>query len=574
MSIRLKTILGVALIEGSLLIVLLVTMMNFMRDSNYEALVKRAQTTATLFATTTKDAVLSYDLASLETFTDEMLKNPDLVYARVLSAEGDVFAESGDISHLKEPFLADTDVSLVDDNVFDVIVDIEEGGEVYGQVEIGIHIASINQAINQVYTWGMTLATVEMLLVALFSFLLGGYLTGQLNVLQRAAKVIGSGKFNISIPVKGKDEIAVVGEAFNTMAKNLTQTSKQRDNFEAEILELNRSLEARVQQRTEELQKKHGLLIKAFKSVKETQAKLVQSEKMAGLGTMAAGVAHEINNPVGFVKSNLGSLQAYSKNLTDYVQRLDELLKEHDDMQSLQDALQSAREEFDIEYTAEDIDPLIVESLDGVNRVEAIVSGLRSFAREDDEQLAPADINDALKSTLKVAANQLKYKCTVQEDYADLPALTCNIGRLNQVFMNLLVNAGQAIDEDGEIFIGTRFINNEVIVSIRDTGCGMSPEVQKQLFNPFFTTKDVGSGTGLGLSISHGIIEEHGGRIQVQSVEGKGSRFIVRLPVQGQPSAATAPAQKAKVSPTPKAQAEAKSEQLASDQQPENGVSV
>ncbi|WP_315983415.1 hypothetical protein [Aliamphritea spongicola] len=162
-----------ALIEGSLLIVLLVTMMNFMRDSNYEALVKRAQTTATLFATTTKDAVLSYDLASLETFTDEMLKNPDLVYARVLSAEGDVFAESGDISHLKEPFLADTEVSLVDDDVFDVIVDIEEGGEVYGQVEIGIHIASINQAINQVYTWGMTLASVEMLLVALFSFLLG-----------------------------------------------------------------------------------------------------------------------------------------------------------------------------------------------------------------------------------------------------------------------------------------------------------------------------------------------------------------------------------------------------------------
>ncbi len=532
MSIRLKTILGVALIEGSLLIVLLVTMMNFMRDSNYEALVKRAQTTATLFATTTKDAVLSYDLASLETFTDEMLKNPDLVYARVLSADGDVFAESGDISHLKEPFIADTDVSLVDDDVFDVIVNIEEGGEVYGQVEIGIHIASINQAINQVYTWGMTLASVEMFLVALFSFLLGGYLTGQLNVLQRAAKVIGSGKYNISIPVKGKDEIAVVGEAFNTMAQNLTKTSQQRDSFEAEILELNRSLEARVQKRTAELQKKHALLVKAFKSLKETQAKLVQSEKMAGLGTMAAGVAHEINNPVGFVKSNLGSLQAYSKNLTDYVQRLDELLAEHSDMESLQTALQAAREEFDIEYTAEDIDPLIVESMDGVNRVEAIVSGLRSFAREDDEQLAPADINGALQSTLKVAANQLKYKCTVHEDYAELPQLTCNIGRLNQVFMNLMVNAGQAIDENGEIFIGTRFINNEVIVSIRDTGCGMTPDVQKQLFNPFFTTKDVGSGTGLGLSISHGIIEEHGGRIQVQSVVGKGSRFIVRLPIQ------------------------------------------
>lgn len=573
MSIRLKTILGVALIEGSLLIVLLVTMMNFMRDSNYEALVKRAQTTATLFATTTKDAVLSYDLASLETFTDEMLKNPDLVYARVLSAEGDVFAESGDISHLKEPFLADTDVSRVDDDVFDVIVDIEEGGEVYGQVEIGIHIASINQTINQVYTWGMTLATVEMLLVALFSFLLGGYLTGQLNVLQRAAKVIGSGKFNISIPVKGKDEIAVVGEAFNTMARNLTKTSQQRDSFEAEILELNRSLEARVQQRTEELQKKHALLVKAFKSVKETQAKLVQSEKMAGLGTMAAGVAHEINNPVGFVKSNLGSLQAYSKNLTDYVQRLDELLKEHDDMQSLRDALQAAREEFDIEYTAEDIEPLIIESQDGVNRVEAIVSGLRSFAREDDEQQAPADINGALQSTLKVAANQLKYKCTVHEDYADLPALTCNIGRLNQVFMNLLVNAGQAIDEDGEIFISTRFINNEVIVSIRDTGCGMSPEVQKQLFNPFFTTKDVGSGTGLGLSISHGIVEEHGGRIQVQSVEGKGSRFIVRLPVQG-PLSAVVPEQKTKAAQASEGQTKTTPEQVAADQQTESDVSV
>ncbi|WP_315983416.1 ATP-binding protein [Aliamphritea spongicola] len=242
-------------------------------------------------------------------------------------------------------------------------------------------------------------------------------------------------------------------------------------------------------------------------------------------------------------------------------------------MQSLREALQAAREEFDIEYTAEDIDPLIVESQDGVNRVEAIVSGLRSFAREDDEQMAPADINGALKSTLKVAANQLKYKCTVHEDYAELPALTCNIGRLNQVFMNLLVNAGQAIDENGEIFIGTRFINNEVIVSIRDTGCGMSPEVQKQLFNPFFTTKDVGSGTGLGLSISHGIIEEHGGRIQVQSVEGKGSRFIVRLPVQSQQSTA-APEQQDQAEKTGQVQAKATSKPADSDQQTENSLSV
>lgn len=532
MSIRLKTILGVALIEGSLLIVLLVTMMNFMRESNYEALIKRAETSATLFATTTKDAVLSYDLASLETFTDEMMKNPDLVYARVISADGDVFAESGDISHLKEPFEADTDVNLVDDDVFDVIVDVEEGGEVYGRVEIGLHIASINRAIDQVYTWGLTLASVEMLLVALFSFLLGGYLTGQLKVLQRAAAVIAKGKLNINLPVKGNDEVAVVGKAFNTMAASLRKTSGERDKYESEILELNKSLEERVLRRTEELERKNVLLVKAFKSVKETQQKLVQSEKMAGLGTMAAGVAHEINNPVGFVKSNLGSLQSYSKNLTDYIQEMDNLLSIHlADNPALHEALKAARKDFDIEYTTEDIESLVAESLDGVNRVETIVSGLRSFARTDDEELAPADINVALQDTLKVAWNQLKYTCEVKEDYAELPPLVCNIGRLNQVFMNLLVNAAQAIEEQGEIHISTRHINNEVVVSIRDTGCGMTDEVKKQLFNPFFTTKAVGKGTGLGMSISHGIIEEHGGRIQVQSVVGKGSRFIIRLPL-------------------------------------------
>ena len=532
MSIRLKTIIGIALIEGTLLLVLLVMMMDFIRESNYEALSKRANTTATLFATTTKDAVLSFDLASLESFVNEVMQNPDLVYARVVSDDGTPFAEAGDSSHQQtEIFRMDSDAHYINDDVYDISALIEEGGEVYGRVELGIHIGSINQAINKVYTWGLVLASGEMLLVALFSFLLGGYLTGQLHKLREAASAIAQGKLDTTVPVKGRDEVAVVGKAFNLMAANLHKASQDQARYEAELLDLNQTLESRVSERTEQLQTRNGQLEKTLKTLKNTQAKLLHSEKMAGLGTMAAGVAHEINNPVGFVKSNLGTLQTYTGDLMKYSSELNSMLAQTGDKQLIA-ASEEARKQYDVEYLEEDLPVLLSESLDGVTRVEGIVSGLKSFSRLDSDAMQPGNINRGIQDTLKVASNQLKYHCTIHEEYADLPELTCNMAQINQVVLNLLVNASHAIADKGDIYIRTLFKDNAIQIIVQDNGCGMSEEVIGQLFNPFFTTKEVGKGTGLGLSISHGIVEKHGGEIQVKSVVGKGTRFTVILPLE------------------------------------------
>lgn len=532
MSIRLKTIIGIALIEGTLLLVLLVMMMDFIKESNYEALTKRANTTATLFATTTKDAVLSFDLASLESFVQEVMQNPDLVYARVVAADGTPFAEAGDTTHQRsDMFIMDTDAHYIDDDVYDVAARIAEGGEIYGRVELGIHTGSINQAISKVYTWGLLLASGEMMLVALFSFLLGGYLTGQLHTLRKAAGAIAQGKLDTTVPVRGRDEVAVVGKAFNLMAGNLHKASQAQARYEAELLDLNQSLESRVSQRTEQLQTRNGQLEKTLKTLKSTQAKLLHAEKMAGLGTLAAGVAHEINNPVGFVKSNLGRLQTYSTDLGCYANELQGLLHQTGD-QSLIDAADAARRQYDIEYVEEDLPLLLSESMDGVSRVEGIVSGLKSFSRLDSDSMEPADINQGIQDTLRVASNQLKYHCTLHEKYGELPPLTCNISQINQVVLNLLVNAAHAIEEQGDIYIRTLCRDEAIQIIIQDNGCGIPEAALGQLFNPFFTTKAVGKGTGLGLSISHGIIEKHGGEIRVKSVAGKGSRFTVVLPLE------------------------------------------
>jgi PAS domain S-box-containing protein len=268
---------------------------------------------------------------------------------------------------------------------------------------------------------------------------------------------------------------------------------------------------------------------------KRLQDQLRQSEKMAALGQLAAGVAHEINNPVGFVTSNLGTLSEYCQTCSTlvslYGEYADAIVK--NDFESsrliLQEIDQLRRQE-DLSFIIEDRANLIDECLDGMKRIREIVQGLKSFARADDNNPVEVDLNAAIESTLKVVWNELKYKCEIRKQLGVLPLVRCNAGQINQVVANLLVNAAHAIPEHGIIIIATEALDNDVIVRITDTGTGIPPEVLPCIFDPFFTTKPVGKGTGLGLSISHGIITEHGGAIEVQSEIGKGTTFTVRLP--------------------------------------------
>ncbi len=255
---------------------------------------------------------------------------------------------------------------------------------------------------------------------------------------------------------------------------------------------------------------------------------------MASIGQLAAGVAHEINNPMGFITSNLGSLDKYVGRLTEYIGVVDQALQQCGDG-TVSTPVQEARKRLKIDLILEDAHQLIAESQDGAGRVRRIVQDLKNFSRVDQAETALIDLNESLETTINIAWNELKYVAELQRDFGDIPRVRCFPQQLNQVFLNLLVNAAHALGENrGQITVGTRQEEDQVLVTVSDTGCGMPPEVQRRIFEPFFTTKEVGKGTGLGLSISYDIIKKHGGTIEVESEVGRGTTFMVRLPIDVQ----------------------------------------
>lgn len=273
-------------------------------------------------------------------------------------------------------------------------------------------------------------------------------------------------------------------------------------------------------------------LQKASIELQQTQAQAFQQEKMASIGQLAAGVAHEINNPMGFISSNLNSMAKYMHKLSAFEAAVTETVQSRCDRETA-DHLNDLRAKMKIDFILNDIHTLLEESRDGAERVRCIVLDLKSFSHEDDAQCKPFSINDCLDSTLNMARNEIKYVAEVEKDYdSTLPLLTCYPQKLSQVFMNLVVNAAHAIEgHGGTIRVRTISENGEIVVSISDTGRGIAPENLTRIFEPFFTTKEVGRGTGLGLSISYDIIKKHGGSITVESEIGSGTTFTIRLPL-------------------------------------------
>ncbi len=267
------------------------------------------------------------------------------------------------------------------------------------------------------------------------------------------------------------------------------------------------------------------------------QEKLLQSEKLASIGQLAAGVAHEINNPIGYVHSNLGSLQEYLHSLFVLIDAYERALRSPDPRAMIPE-IDQTRSRLDIDFISRDLPQLMTESREGIERVTRIVKDLKDFSRsERDESWKLVDLHAGLESTLNIIWNELKYNTTLEKHYGTLPPVECLPSELNQVFMNILINAGQAIGERGSIRVETGHDGDEVWVEIADSGPGIPPEAQQRIFDPFFTTKPVGKGTGLGLSISYGIVAKHHGRIDVDSRMGEGSRFRIVLPVrQPQPA--------------------------------------
>lgn len=346
------------------------------------------------------------------------------------------------------------------------------------------------------------LGTVVVFLI-LTSIVISSWILKPLNELVEALQSFESQEQAVTIPVKNDTEIGLLTESFNQMFKKIWQ--------------------ARA-----DLRKKVFELQNTNKELKDTQTRLVHSAKMVSLGQLVAGVAHELNNPIGFIFSNMIHLR-------DYANRLIKLVNV---AEKEPEKLKSVKEELEFDYIVQDLPKLITSCEDGARRTKDIVLGLRNFSRLEEAKLNEIDVQKSLDTTLDLLQGETKGRIQVYKNYETIPKIYGYASQINQVFMNILSNAVQAIEGQGQIWITTTHLKDlrskdgKVQISIQDSGKGMSQDVMEKIFDPFFTTKKVGQGTGLGLSISYGIIDNHGGEIQVKSELGVGTEFILILPVK------------------------------------------
>lgn len=313
----------------------------------------------------------------------------------------------------------------------------------------------------------------------------------------------------------------------------LMQEINERQQVAKELECLNDELDNKVREKTSQLLSANAVLtleVKQRKAVEEklkaTQSQMLLQEKMASIGQLAAGVAHEINNPIGFISSNLNTLGGYIGKIEKFV------MSQLENLPS--DELTQLRNKLKIDYILKDSPELIQESIEGTERVTAIVKNLRSFSRLDEEKYTAVNLNDCIEDSLKMVWNELKYKVTVTKEFTDLPKTQCFPLQISQVIMNILVNAAHSIEEQGSITIKTWHQGGIINIAIADSGCGIENKYFNRLFEPFFTTKEVGKGTGLGLSISYDIVKKHNGKILVESELGKGTTFTVQIPVKSE----------------------------------------
>ena len=330
------------------------------------------------------------------------------------------------------------------------------------------------------------------------------------------------------------------------LADKINTYKKEKEDSQAEALrisleneqlvrEQNVVLETRVNERTEELQKANTELNVALVNLKDAQTQLVEKEKMASLGQLTAGIAHEINNPINFVTSNIKPLRLDIDDIKTLLEKYDQVEKSP----NMQDAFREVaayKKQIGIEYIHEEISELLRGIEDGAQRTAEIVKGLRTFSRLDESDLKSVDLHEGIDSTLVLLRNSIPSNVTVIRHYGELPKVECYAGKVNQVFMNIITNSFNAMKSKGNggqtLTITTGLENNNARISIKDTGIGMSQEVKEKIFAPFFTTKDVGEGTGLGLSIVFSIIEKHNGRIVVNTAPNEGAEFIIYLPLK------------------------------------------
>ena len=506
-----------------------------------EGLAHTSKQLAKNVAFSTKSAFWSLNWLFVEQLLQDSVKcgTHDVIFSKVVKPDGGVYLASDKAYYgdaIESSLLFDRETLV--DNYY--LPDAKEAGmllvhpfkiqEENWYVILGLSLQSVRKAAHGLILRNLMLGTLILVLAILGSFALSKSISRPVISLANSADIISHGNLDHRVTVRSKDEVGFLAHSFNRMIDNLKKAMGDRLKADEQLREYSQNLEKMVEERTAELKQ-------TIVDLQNTQSQLLQSEKMASIGQLAAGVAHEINNPVGFVKSNLGTMSEYREDLARLLDqhKLIETTSINEKDGPIRKALENiekVKEEIDFDFIMEDFPKVIEESIDGMERVTKIVSDLKDFAYVDKTELEHADINEGIKSTLSIVWNELKYKAEVIKDLGDIPLIECYPQRLNQVFMNILVNAAHAIEKKGTIRVSTRADDGHVEIRISDTGKGIPPEVMPKIFDPFFTTKEVGKGTGLGLNMAYNIIEKHKGTIDVESEVGKGTTFIIRLQIE------------------------------------------
>ncbi len=381
-----------------------------------------------------------------------------------------------------------------------------------GAIELGVNTDTIINDKKKIRTTSLIVSGIVFIIGILVGFWLARNISKPVLALRDAADKVGDGDLTQRVENNSGDEIGDLGRAFNKMVADLGKARSELNKANEELANTNEALHATVA------------------DLKEAQEQLVQSEKMASLGQLTAGIAHEINNPINFVTANIQPLKDDMADILKFLDSYEEIISKKG-LKNEFIEIEKIKADADIEFTKKEIHDLLKGIEDGAMRTSEIVKGLKNFSRLDQSIFKKANINDCIESTLTLLHNSYKNRIEVIKDLDNVPEIECFPGQINQVLMNILSNAIQAISEEGSISIKTRLENKKVKIFIKDSGAGMTDEIRKKIFDPFFTTKEVGKGTGLGLSISFGIIQKHNGEIEVFSKPGTGTEFIISLPI-------------------------------------------
>lgn len=390
----------------------------------------------------------------------------------------------------------------VDSNTYSFIVYTVMWGKSPLKIIIGTNKKDSQAALKNINVAFLGVTGLGIAVLLLTILISTSFLLKPVKELIRGLKDFENTDSLVQLKVKNRTELGLLITTFNQMSLNVHQTRM-------------------------DLRKKIKELEKSNSDLKEAQTQLVQSAKMTSLGQLVAGVAHELNNPIGFIYSNTSHLREYSEKLFEIIQLIEKNPERAEEIKA----------EHDFNYIQQDLPKLIKSCQDGAQRTRDIVRGLRNFSRLEESQLKEIDLHESIDMTLELLKGETKNRIQIHKQYEPIPLVYCYASQINQVIMNILTNAVHAISGNGQIWISTQALKassthvGRVQMTIQDNGIGMEPEVAEKIFEPFFTTKDVGQGTGLGLSISYGIVQNHGGTIQVKSTKGVGTEFVITIPV-------------------------------------------